>query len=179
MGCEVGGRLKREGTYLYLRLIHVVVWQKATQHCKATVPIKLKSQLLSQKHSRCIKQRFHPISGQSHCAHSRGFAGKACHAPLCQRQWQGLAGLIARRLSLSLSVTSVVSNSLWSMDYSLPGSSVHGISQARILEWVAIFFSRGSSWLRDWTRPESPALQADSLLLSHCRSPFLSLVMVV
>ena len=31
------------------------------------------------------------------------------------------------------------------MDCSLPGSSVHGISQARILEWVAISFSRGSS----------------------------------
>ena len=28
------------------------------------------------------------------------------------------------------------------MDYSPPGSSVHGISQARMLEWVAIFFSR-------------------------------------
>ena len=31
------------------------------------------------------------------------------------------------------------------MDCRLPGSSVHGISQARILEWVAISFSRGSS----------------------------------
>ena len=31
------------------------------------------------------------------------------------------------------------------------GSSVHGIFQARILEWVAIFSSRGSSWPRDWT----------------------------
>ena len=31
------------------------------------------------------------------------------------------------------------------------GSSVHGISQARILEWVAISFSRGSSWSRDQT----------------------------
>ena len=38
------------------------------------------------------------------------------------------------------------------MDYSLPGSSIHGISQARILEWVAISFSRGSSWPRDWTQ---------------------------
>ena len=38
------------------------------------------------------------------------------------------------------------------MDYSLPGSSVHGISQARILEWVAISFSMGSSWPRDQTR---------------------------
>ena len=34
---------------------------------------------------------------------------------------------------------------------SLPGSSVHGISQARILGWVAIPFSRGSSWPRDQT----------------------------
>ena len=31
------------------------------------------------------------------------------------------------------------------MNYSLPGSSVHGISQARILEWVAISFSMGYS----------------------------------
>ena len=37
------------------------------------------------------------------------------------------------------------------MDCSLPVSSVHGILQARILEWVAIFFSRGSSWPRDQT----------------------------
>ena len=35
------------------------------------------------------------------------------------------------------------------MDYSLPGSSVHGILQARILEWVAISYSRGSSQPRD------------------------------
>ena len=38
------------------------------------------------------------------------------------------------------------------MDYSQPGSSVHGILQARILECAAIPFSRGSSWLRDWTQ---------------------------
>ena len=38
------------------------------------------------------------------------------------------------------------------MDCSLPGSSVHGIFQARVLEWVAISFSRRSSWPRDWTR---------------------------
>ena len=37
------------------------------------------------------------------------------------------------------------------MDRSLPGSSVHGILQARILEWVAISFSRGSSRPRDQT----------------------------
>ena len=37
------------------------------------------------------------------------------------------------------------------LDYSPPASSVHGILQARILEWVAIPFFRGSSWPRDWT----------------------------
>ena len=37
------------------------------------------------------------------------------------------------------------------MDCSLPGSSVHGILQARVLEWAAISFPRGSSQPRDWT----------------------------
>ena len=40
---------------------------------------------------------------------------------------------------------------LQSIDCSPPGCSVHGISQARILEWVAIFFSRGSSRPRNRT----------------------------
>ena len=43
------------------------------------------------------------------------------------------------------------------MDYSLPDSSIHEIFQARILEWVAISFSRGSSWPRDWTHISSIA----------------------
>ena len=43
----------------------------------------------------------------------------------------------------------------------LLGSSIHGIFQARILEWVAISFSRASSGPRDWLRP--PTLWADSL----------------
>ena len=37
------------------------------------------------------------------------------------------------------------------MDYSPPGSSIHGISQGRIREWVASSFSRGSSQPRGWT----------------------------
>ena len=47
------------------------------------------------------------------------------------------------------------------MDCSLPGSSVHSILQTRILQWVAIPFSRESSPPRDQTRPL--ALQTDSL----------------
>ena len=60
------------------------------------------------------------------------------------------------------------------MDCSPPGSSVHGILQARIPEWVAIPFSRGSSWRRDqtqvshiagrfftiWDPREAPAIEA-------------------
>ena len=50
-----------------------------------------------------------------------------------------------------MSVYSVVSDSLRPTQGSPPGSSVHGIFQARILEWVAFSFSRGSSQLRDRT----------------------------
>ena len=55
------------------------------------------------------------------------------------------------------------------MDCSPPGSSVYGILQAKILEWVAISFSRRSS--QPGTEPISPALQADFWLLHHLGSP--------
>ena len=58
------------------------------------------------------------------------------------------------RLGLSFSESvahSVLSNSLRPHGLQLPGSLAHGIFQARILEWVAICHSRGSSWPRDWT----------------------------
>ena len=54
------------------------------------------------------------------------------------------------------------------MDCSLPGSSVHGILQARILEWVAIPSSRGSSQPGDQT--QVPALQVDSVNISGKKS---------
>ena len=55
------------------------------------------------------------------------------------------------------------------MDYSPPGSSVHGIPQARIPEWVAISSSRGFSQRRD--RTGSPTLQAVSLPLEPPGKP--------
>ena len=55
------------------------------------------------------------------------------------------------------------------LDYSLPGSSVHGISQARILEWFAISFSRGSSQPRDQTQVSST--EANSLAAEPALSP--------
>ena len=60
-------------------------------------------------------------------------------------------------------------------DYSLPGSSTHGILQARILEWVAIPFSRGSS--NPGVEPGSPTLQADSSPSSHQGSFIIWLIM--
>ena len=56
------------------------------------------------------------------------------------------------------------------MDCSLPGSSVHGIFQARILEWIVISFCRGSSWPRNGTQV---CLHCRQMLycLSHQGSP--------
>ena len=51
----------------------------------------------------------------------------------------------------SCSVTQLCPTLCDCMDYSWPGSSVHEILQTRILEWVAISSSRGSSWPRNWT----------------------------
>ena len=50
------------------------------------------------------------------------------------------------------SVTSLMSNSLQPCRLKLPGSSVHGILQARIVEWVAMLSSRGSSQPRNRTQ---------------------------
>ena len=58
---------------------------------------------------------------------------------------------IYQALLLLLLSLYILSDSWNSMDYSPPDSSVHGISQAGILEWVAISFSRGSSRPRDQT----------------------------
>ena len=51
---------------------------------------------------------------------------------------------------------------------SLPGSSVYGILQGRILEWIAFSFSRGSS---QPIESKSPSLQADSLLFKPLGKP--------
>ena len=65
-----------------------------------------------------------------------------------------IPGTVIGRLSVCLLTQSCLT--LFDpMDYNLPGSSAHGILQARILEWVAISYSRGSSWPRE---PALPAL---------------------
>ena len=59
------------------------------------------------------------------------------------------------------------------MDCGPPGSSIHGIFQARVLEWVAISFSRGSSPPRD--RTQVSALQTDALPSEPPGKPYMQL----
>ena len=80
----------------------------------------------------CFSQKSHCITLERSC--------------VITRQSEHLASLwwlIISRLNVRLEcMCSVMSNSLWPHGlYSLPGSSVHGIFQARILEWVAISYS--------------------------------------
>ena len=60
------------------------------------------------------------------------------------------------------------------MDCSLTSSSVHGIFQARILEWVAIYFSKGSSQPRD--RTQVSHMEEDSLLSEPPGKPFKAMI---
>ena len=72
-------------------------------------------------------------------------------------------------VSVRVCVTKLWPNSFCGLlDYTSPGSPVHRISQARILEQVAIACSRDHPTLG--IEPMSPALQADSLPLSHLGS---------
>ena len=68
-------------------------------------------------------------------------------------------------------VASVVSDSLWPVGCSPPGSSVCGVLQARMLEWVAMPFSRGSSQPRDETRLCLLQWQAGSIQLAPLGKP--------
>ena len=106
-------------------------------------------------------------------------AGTCC-GPLKRRGdglgWPGHSpqGNILRCCGVCMCVLSCPVVSLCNpVDYSLPGSSVHGILQARILEWVAIPFSGGRGVFQ--TQGSNPQLlhcQADSLPWSHLVSPF-------
>ena len=60
-----------------------------------------------------------------------------------------LANYLPNREVVYLKVTQSCLTLCDPMDCSLSGSSVHGILQARVLEWVAFSFSRGSSWPKD------------------------------
>ena len=103
--------------------------------------------------------------------HFHFFRGFLCHLPLFS--FKTFINRATSWLCSDLCVCvshSVVSDSRKPMDCSPSDSSVYGISQARILEWVAISFSRRSSQLRDWIHVSFIGW-AESLPLSHPRSP--------
>ena len=88
------------------------------------------------------------------CVGSFSYCYKGFYLILCDVEPLAELGHLTETMCLS---GSVVSDSLQSHGCrrsweSPPGSSVHGILQARILEWVAIPFTRGSSWPWDRTR---------------------------
>ena len=65
--------------------------------------------------------------------------------------WIGLQSFVSSTIFICESVSHSVLSDCDPINCSTPGSSVHGILQERILKWLAIPFSRGSSWSRDWT----------------------------
>ena len=83
--------------------------------------------------------------------HPWDFPGKStgvgCHCLLQNHLGDFAFSKITILLKVKVKSFSVKSHSLWPHDY-----TVHGILQARILEWVAFSFSRGSSQPRDWTQ---------------------------
>ena len=80
-----------------------------------------------------------------------------CHSHMTQSQLD-----MTERLNSSSEVAQSCPTLCDPTDCSLPGSSVHGIFQARILEWVVISFSRGSSQPRDRTQVSRTAGRATS-----------------
>ena len=90
--------------------------------------------------------------------------------PFAKDRWLG--GLTALPLLGKCAACSVAQSCLIlcnPMGCSPPGSSVHGISQAGVLEWVAISSYRASS--RTQGSPVCPTWQVGSLPLGHLRSP--------
>ena len=137
----MGGKFRREGTHVCLWLIHIDVWQKPTQYCKAII-LQLKKK---KKKTEGMEVRLHMLVwiSQAWSTLMRNFPGHRIFVFLFNNSSSEEA--IPAVLCCALSCL-VVSDSLRPHGLcSPPGSSVHGILQARILEWVAMPSSRGSS----------------------------------
>ena len=75
-----------------------------------------------------------------------------CACGVCVREWAGLTFTSNPQTLNESEVAQSCPTLCDPVDCSPPGSSIHGILQARILEWVAISFSRESSQHRDLTQ---------------------------
>ena len=83
--------------------------------------------------------------------------------PGCPFYWHIFAHMGRRACLVSQSCLTLCNT----MDCSLPGFSVHGILQVRLLEWVTISYSRESSWCKDWTHISCSSCTVRQILY-HC-----------
>ena len=113
------------GTHVNPWLIHVYVWQKPLKYCKL---ISLQLIKINGKKSTIPVLYKHPFRAQSR-------RKQICHEKKVK----------VKESEVAQSCPTLCDP----VGCSPPGSSVHRIFQARILEWVAISFPKGSSWSRD------------------------------
>ena len=118
-----------------------------------------------------VSSGLHPAKAATRF-HSGGLSMALPTPSVWEHRKEGLSFCLLSPLKVEVLVAQLCPTLCNPMDCSLPGSSVHGILQARTVEWVAMPSSRGSSifltylgikgsfWPRD---PGSLALQADSL----------------
>ena len=129
-------------------------------------------------HFLSLTGRTGQAKGETQCPGAEGAASKKHSGPpsaekqtpwkSCLPKWSACGPQLTWPCACAYSVTSVVSNSLLSLDCNPPGSSVHGILQARILERLAFPSPGDLSYPGlEPTSLASPALQPDSVLLSH------------
>ena len=93
---EVGGRFKKDGTYVYLWLIHVDVWQKSNQYCKAIIlQLKIIKNNINKKHNKYNTLE----SSQNHFPQTSVCGKIIFHKidPWCQKGWGPLLHLEDRR----------------------------------------------------------------------------------
>ena len=123
-------------------------WPKAVSPCSVNVLIApglhMRIPLTTQRDKvtltqACAVKRGTGLSPQRNCS-LWNLQQTSPYRALLQWHREGKVKVLLSRVQLCIP-----------MDLSSPDSSVHGIFQARILEWVAIPFSRGSSRPRDWT----------------------------
>ena len=104
-------------------------------------------QLSHKGSTRILKWVAYCFSRES--SRPRNWTGVSCIPGGFFTKWAIREANIFWSLHLSFLVITVVD---YPKDYSLPSSSIHGIFQARILEWVALSISGRSSWPRGWTQ---------------------------
>ena len=115
------------------------LWPHGLQHARLPCPSP-SPRLCSNSYP--LSQWYHPTISSS-----------VTHFSSCLHSFPASASFPMSWLFASESEVTQSCPTLWDpMDSSLPGFSIHGIFQAKILEWVAIYFCRRSSWPRDQTR---------------------------